>query len=135
MNRPATSTRATRDAQHRTFEKTFSERAHDIHAFVNHNFYQPAHFTLTVEVKTESTRLGEMEAAQEESFGQTTTEARAEKFEDVSEQERRDLGMFQLPPGMGLRTGYEKGTRAEGQLADGLVAAKGGSAAFAPQTT
>jgi hypothetical protein len=115
----------------RTFEKTFSEPGlYDIHAFVNHNFYQPAHFTLTVEVKTESTRLAEMEAAQAESFGQTTTEAKPEKFEDVIEQERRDLGMIQPPPGMGLGTGYEKGTRAEGQLAEGLLAEKGGSAAL-----
>jgi hypothetical protein len=83
----------------REFTVTFDRPGiYEIHAFVYHNFYLPAHFVIPVEVKTEHARLLDQEAESSAGFGQSGP-SRRYRFRDVSEEN------LMVEIGLGVVTG------------------------------
>ncbi len=66
------------------FEVTFDQVGdYEIHAFVSHSFFYPAHFSIPVQVRTEAERLAAMEANEENPFGRLDGTATDYRFTDV----------------------------------------------------
>ena len=67
------------------FDFTFKQTgSYEIHAFVYHNFYHPAHFSHNVEVITEQEALKKLESTAEKSFGTVDPESKKQiHFTDV----------------------------------------------------
>ncbi|HTF09967.1 MAG TPA: DUF4157 domain-containing protein, partial [Asanoa sp.] len=108
----------------RIFEVTFPEKGiYEIHAFVDHNFYLPAHVTTQVEVTTEDAILAEFRAAGEPAWGAETSSKKHE-FAEIEDDEQLLTSILLGPSaGAAMDTGYTEGTQAEGRL-DPAVAAR-----------
>ncbi|VAW96010.1 hypothetical protein MNBD_GAMMA22-824 [hydrothermal vent metagenome] len=66
------------------FEVSFDQVGdYEIHAFVAHSFFYPAHFSIPVQVRTEADRLAEQEAAEENPFGRLDDNTSPYLFRDV----------------------------------------------------
>jgi hypothetical protein len=123
----------------RVFSVTFAEVGdYEIHAFVNHNFYLPAHFTIPVGVRTESERIRELEERSGAAGFGHAGPAQSYRFGDVRAQDVTTgvvlspllgaipLGVYNL-----FADDYATGTRAEGELSDEAFGTPGGSVALA----
>ncbi len=116
-------TRAESLINERTFDLTFAtEGDYEIHAFVDHNFYLPAHFMTMVRVKTESARADETRAASADAFGYETAIDDEYRFTEIDDEEFY-TGIAIGGPLVGLAMsefseGYEQGSRAEGSLVE-----------------
>ncbi len=132
----------------REFTATFDKiGTYEIHAFVNHNFYLPAHFAIPVEVKTEHARLLEQEQESGAgAFGKTTTAAKPYTFADVEAQAKGIQTTVDIATGIGgialgasaprikltvpkLTEEEAKGLRTEGKLSAETFGTPGGSLA------
>ena len=104
---------------------------YEVHAFVDHNFYLPAHFERDVAVKSEDARLRELETEAAPAWGREAGRQRY-RFGSIAAEEQ--VTTLALSPATlaeellgGRPSGYEWGTRAEGVLAPGATA-EGGAA-------
>ena len=100
----------------RIFEQKFPRKGiYEIHAFVNHNFYLPAHFVIPIEVRTETERL---KTADERSGFGRVNRVEPKSFRDVIDEERRrrrhlhgavrrrdDAAAHVAGPSLGVRAG------------------------------
>jgi len=137
----------------REFTATFDKIGnYDIHAFVNHNFYLPAHFTIPVEVKTEHARLLEQEQESGAgAFGKATGPAKPYKFADVEAQAEGIQTIIDIATGVGgaalgstsqhlkfsvpeLSEEETTGLRTEGTLSAETFGTPGGSLASSRRT-
>ena len=116
----------------RVFEVTFDEPGlYEVHAFVNHSFYLPAHFVTTVRVESEAAVLAEYRKQAEPRWGREGKVQPAYRFSEIASDEKvvRDLlssavsvGVPGTAPiasaaaGALPESGYAVGTRAEGRL-------------------
>lgn len=120
----------------RVFEVEFDQPGiYEIHAFVNHNFYLPAHFQINVEVKTELARLTEFERQGRQTWG-TEQRRRSYRFRGIETEETvTEVGIGVVAgPAAGVAAEalsgaeeYAVGTRAEGILREGVTSSTVGS--------
>ncbi len=121
-------TRAEGWLNERTFDVTFdAEGDYEIHAFVDHNFYLPAHFMTMVRVKTETARADEARAEVADAFGHedAATIESDYRFDAINTEEFL-FGSAIGGPLTGwamseLLDDYERGTRAEGTLVEAVA--------------
>jgi hypothetical protein len=113
----------------RVFEVTFKKTGlYKIHAFVDHNFFLPAHFTLPIEVRTEPERLSDLD--RRAGFGTAKGGWQPHRFKDVDEEDRAGqpitiLGPAPIPLPRGKD--YAAGRRSTGTIDPELLAVEGGS--------
>ena len=109
------------------FDKT---GVYEIHAFVYHNFFLPAHFEIPVEVRTEKERLAHLD--KQSGFGKQNGGAKSHRFGDVDNEEVSFVDQMGAPPLVLELAGkdqksYAAGRRSEGEIDPDLLAMEGGS--------
>ncbi len=115
----------------RIFNFKFDETGdYEIHAFVNHAFFYPAHFMEPISVRKDTEVLADMQKEAEKDFGTTDPGSREEfSFEDAD----ADPGWWLLASPVGALTAYimsetyeyDKGFRSEGDLKEDIFNGKG----------
>ena len=106
----------------RRFEMTFDDAGtYEIHAFVNHSFFRPAHFSKVVEVRTSAQRLDDMESDTEESFGEAG-DASEYQFESVEQESFLvRLGLGVASPTLSIPALIAEDSDAQGLRRTGLL--------------
>ncbi len=120
----------------RIFEQKFPRKGiYEIHAFVNHNFYLPAHFVIPVEVRTEAERL---KTADERSGFGRVNRVEPKTFKDVIDEEGGAVDIFTGLFGTAMtqrltsqerRSEYAQGRRMTGVIDPDVMGVEGGGMA------
>ena len=120
----------------RVFEQKFPRKGiYEIHAFVNHNFYLPAHFVIPVEVRTEAERL---KTADERSGFGRVNRVEPKTFKDVIDEEGGAVDIFTGLFGAAMtqrltsqerRSDYAQGRRMTGVIDPDVMGVEGGGMA------
>ncbi len=121
----------------RIFEQKFPRKGiYEIHAFVNHNFYLPAHFVIPIEVRTETERL---KTADERSGFGRVNRVEPKSFRDVIDEEGDAVDIFtglfgvemtQRLTSQDRRSEYAQGRRMTGVIDPDVMGVEGGGMAI-----